>query len=268
MGLVINTNTAATGAANALNSNATALNKSLARLSSGSKIISPADDAGGLAVSMRLDAAIVRSQAVNTNLSNAISFLQTQDGALASTGSVLNRISELKMLHADVTKSAADQEHYNTEFRALQEQLSSLVAEKFNGRDLFDAATTHTIVTSEDGVQSMDIELFDLEATLATVVGAADLSDAELTVSDITTALDSVAGARAYNGANTSRLQFASEMLVVNGTNLEAANSRIKDVDVAQESTRFARFNILQQSATAMLAQANAAPQSVLRLLG
>src|SRR5690606_9224940 len=99
-----------------------------------------------------------------------------------------------------------------------------------------------------------------------TVTGAANF--AALTIENVTDAIDAVAGARAQNGADTSRLQFASEMLTVNKATLEAANSRIVDVDVAQESTRFARFNILQQSATAMLAQANVAPQSALRLLG
>ncbi|TVR55651.1 MAG: flagellin [Puniceicoccaceae bacterium] len=265
MGLVINTNTAATGAANALNHNTSQLNKSLARLSSGSRITSPADDAGGLAVSMRLDAAIRRTEAVNTNLNNAVSFLQTQDGALKSAGDILSRISELKVLHGDVTKSPADQAHYDTELAALQEQLGSLVDAKFNGNDLF-GTDTLTVVTSEDGLQEMDIDLFDLETALTAITGATDLDD--LSVEDVTDALNEVAGARADNGASTSRLQFASEMLVTNSTNLEAANSRIKDVDVAQESTQFARYNILQQSATAMLAQANAAPQSVLRLLG
>lgn len=265
MGLVINTNSAATVAANNLNSNATMLNKSLPRLSSGSKIVSPADDAGGLAVSMRMEAAIRRTEAVNSNVSNAVSFLQTQDGALKSASDILNRISELKTLSLDVTKSADDIAHYETEFDALVLQLGDLEDAEFNGVALFGGGTL-SVTTSEDGGQSTDITQSDLATALGTVTGAANF--AALTIENVTDAIDAVAGARAQNGADTSRLQFASEMLTVNKANLEAANSRIVDVDVAQESTRFARFNILQQSATAMLAQANVAPQSALRLLG
>ena len=108
MPLIINTNLAASTAAMNLNRNNSMLQKSLARLSSGSKITSSADDAGGLAVSMKLEAAIARTDATSTNVANAGSFLQTQDGALKSAGQVLNRISELKLLSTDVTKSASD----------------------------------------------------------------------------------------------------------------------------------------------------------------
>lgn len=264
MGLVINTNTAASMAANNLNNTASMLNKSLARLSSGSRIVSPADDAGGLAVSMRMEAAIRRTDAVNSSVNNAVSFLQTQDGALKSAGDILNRISELKTLSQDATMSEDDVAHYETEFTALVAQLGDLEDATFNGIDLFGGGTLE-VLTSEDGAQSMDITQSDLATDIGTVT--AGTLDA-LEISDITEALDNVAAARAQNGADTSRLQFASEMLTVNRTNLEAANSRIVDVDVARESTRFAQANILQQAGTAMLAQANVAPQSALRLLG
>ena len=266
MSVVINTNYAATVANNNLSASNSMLQRSLNRLSSGLKIVQPSDDAGGLAVSMKLEAAMKRTDAVRTNVANAVSFLQTQDGALKTAGKVLNRISELKTLHADVTKSATDKGNYDTEFTALKSQLTSLAAEKFNGVALF-GGTSLTVATSEDGAQSFAISQSDLATNVAAVTaGAATLTS--LGVSDITTALENVATSRAQNGAQSSRLNFAGDLLVNNRTNLEAANSRIIDVDVAQESTQLARYSILVQSGTAMLAQANASSQVALRLLG
>lgn len=106
----------------------------------------------------------------------------------------------------------------------------------------------------------------NLATNMTAVTGAANL--AAITIGTVTTAIQNVASSRAQNGAETNRLQFANEMLTINRTNLEAANSRIADTDVASESTKFARYNILVQSGTAMLAQANASSQIALRLLG
>ena len=266
MGLYINTNVSASLAATNLSNSNAMLQKSLARLSSGSKITSPADDAGGLAVSMKLTAAISRTDATSTNIANAVSFLQTQDGSLKTAGDVLNRISELKTLSTDVTKSATDVANYDTEFTALKAQLTSLATGTFNGVALFSAgATTLSVATSEDASQSLNITKSDLAANVSTITGAANL--AALTTTVATQAITDVATSRAQNGAETSRLGFASEVLSTNRTNLEAANSRIVDVDVAYESTRFARNNILVQAGTSMLAQANASSQAALKLL-
>ena len=264
MPLVINTNTAASAAAVNLNNNSSMLQKSLARLSSGSKITSPADDAGGLAVSMKLDAAIRRTDAANTNVANAISFLQTQDGGLKTAGAVLNRISELKTLSTDVTKSASDIANYDTEFTALKAQLTSITTATFNGVALFGGGTL-TVGTSEDGTQSLAITQSALATNVTAITAAANL--AAVTTAVATTAITNVATSRAQNGSDSSRLSFSADLLTVNRTNLEAANSRIVDVDVASESTKLARNNILVQASTAMLAQANASSQSVLTLL-
>ncbi|RKX35003.1 MAG: flagellin [Verrucomicrobia bacterium] len=264
MSVVINTNTAATVANNNLSASNAMLQRSLNRLSSGLKIVQPSDDAGGLAVSMKLEAAMKRTDAVSTNVANAISFLQTQDGGLKTAGKVLNRISELKTLSEDVTKSTSDKANYQVEFAALQSQLTSLVAEKFNGVDLFGGGSL-TVATSEDGAQTFDITQADLAGNVTDVTGAADLT--ALAIADVTGALENVATSRAQNGAESSRLNFSADLLVNNRTNLEAANSRIIDVDVAQESTQLARYSILVQAGTAMLAQANASSQVALRLL-
>ena len=264
MPLVINTNTAASAAAVNLNNNNSMLQKSLARLSSGSKITAPSDDAGGLAVSMRMEAAIRRTDATSTNVANAASFLQTQDGGLKTAGKVLERIAELKTLSTDVTKSATDVANYDVEFTALKAQLTSLATGTFNGVTMF-GGTTLAVATSEDGVQSLNITKSDLAANVSTITAGANL--AAVTTAQVTTALTDVATSRAQNGAESSRLGFAADILTVNRTNLEAANSRIVDVDVASESTKLARNNILVQASSAMLAQANTSAQSVLTLL-
>jgi flagellin len=258
MSVVINTNYAATIASNNLAASNTMLQRSLNRLSSGSKIVNPADDAGGLAVSMKLSAAAKRSGAAATNIANTVSYLQTQDGVLKVAGKILDRMSELATLYSDTTKNTDDIANYEAEFDELQVKLDDLAAEKFNGIDLFDNSDIE-VWTNEDGSQSLAVDSVDL----ATDTGSMDIAD----LSTITDAIQAVATARAQNGAYQSVLGFASEVLSVNKANLEAANSRIIDVDVAQESTQLARWNIMVQSGTAMLAQANQSAQTALRLI-
>jgi flagellin len=247
------------------------LQKSLNRLSSGSKIVSPADDAGGLAVSMKLSAAAKRQGAVSQNLGNSVSFLQTQDGVMSVTGKVLERMSELKSLYNDPTKNNSDKANYDSEFTELQSQLTALTTEKFNGVSLF-GSTSLSVTTTEDGSTSSAVAIAGRDlASTATGVGVLTATSATnlgvISLTSITTALQNVATFRAQNGAEQSRLGFAGELLTVNKANLEAATSRITDVDVATESTQLARFNILVQSGTAMLAQANQSAQVALKLL-
>ena len=284
MSVVINTNSAATSAAYNLSNTNVNLQRSLNRLSSGSRINSSADDAGGLAVSMKMSASIRRTEATSANVGNAISFLQTQDGVLKTADKILNRMSELSTLAQDVTKSTSDLTLYNTELDVLKNQLNLMLSEKFNGISLFSAgagagsilneSTTMTVVTSHDGGQTVGITQADLESISNTVgtsnitgMDIASTTGAQAAVTTIQSAIQNLATIRANNGAEQSRLTFAGDMLAVNKTNLEAANSRIIDVDVADESTKLARYNILQQAGTAMLAQANQSTQSILRLI-
>ena len=285
MSVVINTNSAATSAAYNLSNTNVNLQRSLNRLSSGSRINSSADDAGGLAVSMKMSASIRRTDATSANVNNSLSFLQTQDGVLKTADKILNRMSELATLAQDVTKAPSDLALYDTELSQLKGQLNLMVGEEFNGISLFDAgasagsagmdvASTLTVVTSHDGDQTVGITQVDLEFISASVGTASgdgmDISSnagAQTAVDTIQTAIQNLATLRANNGAEQSRLTFAADMLAVNKTNLEAANSRIIDVDVADESTKLARYNILQQAGTAMLAQANQSTQSILRLI-
>ena len=270
MSVVINTNYAATVASNNLAASSASLQKSLNRLSSGSKIVNPSDDAGGLAVSMKLSAAAVRQGAVSANIGNAVSLLQTQDGALKVSAQVLQRISELKTLYSDVTKSASDKANYDSEFTALQAQLTANAGEKFNGVSLFGSSAIGNVAVTEDGATTVSIAARDLTSTgsgvgVITATGVTTL--ANVTVAQISTAIQNVATMRAKNGSEQSRFGFAQELVTTNKANLEAATSRIVDVDVASESTQLARWNILVQAGTSMLAQANQSAQSALRLI-
>ena len=270
MAVVINTNYAATVASNNLATSNTMLQRSLNRLSSGSKIVNPSDDAGGLAVSMKLSAAAKRQGATNTNIGNSVSYLQTQDGALKVAAKVLDRMSELKTLYADPTKSSSDLGNYDSEFTELQTQLTDIAGEKFNSVALFGSSDL-TVNVTEDAQTSVTIKGRALNDSSAGVGGLTDsgvASLADISLSTVTDAIKNVATFRAENGAEQSHLGFASELLTVNKANLEAASSRITDVDVAEESTQLARWNILTQSGTAMLSQANQSAQSAMRLIG
>jgi flagellin len=265
MSVVINTNYAATAASNNLAASNAMLQKSLNRLSSGTKIVNPSDDAGGLAVALKLSAAAKRSGATNTNIANSMSYLQTQDGALKVASKVLDRISELKILSEDATKNTSDKANYDVEYDALVSELTAIAGEALNGVSLFGTAITSKV--SEDGGQTVTLSSKDFATDVSGVFSSAtDITSLSLTT--VKEALQDIATMRANNGAEQSRLTFASELLTLNKANLEAANSRIMDVDVAEESTQLARWNILVQSGTAMLAQANGSTQNALRLIG
>ena len=147
MPLTINTNSAAASANYHLSRNQSALQKSLTRLSSGSRIVQPIDDAGGLAVSMKLESAVVRLGGAQKNVQNATSFLEVQDGVLASAGKILNRMIELKGLSEDVMKNDSDTENYNREFKDLQMQIHDMASLKFNGVSMFAQFSSETAGT-------------------------------------------------------------------------------------------------------------------------
>ncbi|MBC8096270.1 MAG: flagellin [Akkermansiaceae bacterium] len=268
--MVINTNISAQSSARLLSESSSLLSKSLARLSSGSKLTSPEDDGAGLAVSMRFDAQINRISAASSNIGNAVSFNQTQDGFLKKVSKALDRMSELAVLSQDVTKSDSDRGLYQKEFSTLQGYVSDLGTKDFNGVSLF--SSTALSVTTDSDAKTFSMSGVDLGAATYTTATAgsttiATASGAATALTAVKNAITTLATDRATVGANISRLSLYSEQLGVLKDNLSAANSRIKDVDVAEESTQFARYNILVQAGTAMLAQANSTPQSALRLL-
>jgi flagellin len=312
MPLNINTNTAASSASYFLSKNNAALQKSLTRLSSGSRITEPADDAGGLAVSMKLSGTINRLTGVEKNIDNAISFLQVQDGVLDSAGQILDRMAELKALSQDVLKNDSDIANYNAEFKNLQVQLYQMSETKFNGVSLFastfvnaagvetnatfntsGSGNTVSIFTSATGESGSKVSINKTALLAALTITAATPNTANtfqsangtaiysfasetsgaafelnaVSVAVFTQALQNVATLRAENGGSVSRLQFAKESASAQKTNLEAANGRIMDVDIASESTALAKYNILVQASASMLSQANTTSNVALMLL-
>jgi flagellin len=262
--MVINTNTSALSSARLLGDSQSMLNRSLARLSSGSKLINPSDDAAGAAVSARLDAQVNRTQAASDNVGNAISFSQTQDGYLKKVAKALDRMSELSMLALDETKSDTDRGLYNTEFQNLGTFITKTAQRDFNGVSMFAGANIGVSISSEaDSFSYTGVNLSSgASYSAATSSSITTTGNATTALSKVKDAITQLAKDRATVGANQTALNMYSEQLGVSKDNLIAANSRIKDVNVADESTNFARFNILVQAGTAMLAQANATPQS------
>ena len=311
MPLTINTNSPAAAANYHLSRNQSALQKSLTRLSSGSRIVQPVDDAGGLAVSMKLESAVTRLQGAQKNVQNATSFLEVQDGVLSSAGKILNRMIELKGLSDDVMKNSSDSASYNREFQDLQQQIYDMASLKFNGVSMFAQYSSNankaegvfnstaldntvSVFVSADGSvgtkvsvnKSLLLSALTINAsTLAAVkfsdgvtanngvfsFAAADSGDAinlsDISVGVFTQAIQNVATLRADNGASMSRLRFAGEEMALQETNLIAAKGRITDVDIAAESTRLAKYNVLVQASASMLAQANSSADVALMLL-
>jgi flagellin len=266
--MVINTNVSAANASRLLAQSSAMLSKSLARLSSGSKLVNPEDDAAGTAVSLRLDAQINRTQAANNNVGSAVSFTQTQDGFLQKIANALNRMSELSILAQDGTKSDSDRALYNKEFTTLSAYVNNIATKDFNGVSLFSATAVNVTIDSDGNSFSMTgVSLSSATYTTATASTVDTAANAGTALTNVKAAITQLATDRAQVGANAVRLQYTSEQLSVLKENLVAANSRIKDVDVAEESTNYARYNILVQAGTAMLAQANVVPQSTLKLL-
>ena len=391
MPIVVNSNASATEASFNLSRANDALRKSLQKLSTGKRINSPADDAGGLAVAYKLSSTIKRSYAVVQNAQNALSYLQVQDSGLKTVGNILDRMSELRVMAQDITKNSGDIENYSKEFLELQSQLNQISRETFNGISLFATETSRVqtgalptgdvtnsasdsdlrvdgtfAYTSNDGTavqydkfgrtfyshpsgqandgsislnvvnlqfvlsigtldvnNTLDIDLGGIHnvdplngAGAASVqavrnrdnhslnTGAIPVDDGatggrytytnpltpglpadpntqtsgissagfistilDVSVGQFTEAIERLADMRAENGAEQNRVMNSINLLQTNVTNLEAAHGRIMDADIAMESTRFARQNVLVQASASMTAQANQLTNIALTLL-
>ena len=316
MSLTINTNHAAVQAGFNLSRNSNSLQESINRLSSGKRINRPADDSGGLSVSMKLRSSINRLNGANNNIQNGVSFLEVQDGVLEAAGRIVDRMIELKGMSQDVMKNNFDNATYENEFRDLQIQVHAMAQQTFNGVSLFATTTLKTggsqavfnnasldntvsVFVSADGsagakvslnkatllsaltinsntLASTDFASADNSANAAGAIAdfafaaadaASTMSLNDVSVGVFNQALENIAALRAQNGGSMSRLNFASENITKQSANMEAAYGRIMDVDIAAESTRLAKYNVLVQSSAAMLSQANSSSDVVLMLL-
>jgi len=234
------------------------LNQSLMRLSSGKRINRASDDPGGLAVSMKLQNALTVTSATKQNIDNAKSYTDTQDAALDSVGDILTRMSTLKSSYGDdgTGLNTTDKSNYAAEFRELQAQLNAFKSEKFNSISLFSTeGISRNVYISTQGSTGASVSVSSLDLTSALDIGGGvnlsaqrygsnAVSISNVTAEQLNTAVSNVASLRAEAGATSSRLEFSSDYLSTSMVHLEEANSRIMDVDVAQETTNMAKYNL------------------------
>jgi flagellin len=271
MGLRVNTNIASLTAQRNLNTVTGRLQGNYSRLSSGLRIATAADDAAGLAISERMRSQIRSYGAASRNAQDGISLVQTAEGALAEASNILTRMRELSIQSANGTLSQNDRDTIGTEVNALIEELDRIAASsEFNGFALLDGtATTAAIQVGIQANETIDIGLPD--ATTATLgvdaVDVASVTGANTALGLIDTAIDTLNTARGELGATQNRLNSAYSSILNARENLSAAESRIRDVDVAFETADLTRNTIMQQAAVSILQQANTQPQVALSLL-
>jgi len=271
---VINTNILALNAQRNVSSTQGALATSIQRLSSGLRVNSAKDDAAGLAIANRMSAQARGMNVAIRNANDGISLAQTAEGSLGKVTDMLQRMRELAVQAANDTIGSSDRTSLNQEFSQLKAEIDrTFDATKFNGTSVLNTAATlnFQIGASNVAADKLAITTSDLSAgTGMTAVASGDitsLANAQSAMNNIDTALTEINSARATFGAMQNRFESVISNLQVSVENTEASRSRIMDADFAAETAALTRAQILQQAGTAMLAQANAAPQSVLSLL-
>lgn len=272
MGLRINTNVSALTAQRNLASVTGRLQGNFARLSSGLRIVSAADDAAGLAISERMRAQVRSLTAASRATQDGISLAQTADGALSEVSNNLIRMRELAVQASNGTLATTDRGALDAEFQELIVEIGRVAAQTtFNGVNLLNGvATTLDIVVGAMAGQTVAVTLPDASASTLGLAGIAlsSASASQAALSAIDTAIDDISRARGRFGATQNRLDSTLRSILNQRDNLAASESRIRDVDIALETADLARNSILQQAAVSVLAQANLQPQLALRLLG
>ena len=270
----INNNIAAFNANRNLGMSNTSLGKSLEKLSSGFRINRAGDDAAGLVISQKLRAEVSGLKQATRNSQDGISFVQTAEGALAEVHNMLNRMRDLSVQAANDTNDAAARTAIKAEVDALAAEIDRIGTDTtFSGASVFTATALNFQVGSEGTGNQIQVTVGVLDAN---TLGGNDLAalnvstatDARASIEDIDLAIAAVSTSRGALGAVQNRFESTIRNLQVSTENLAASESRIRDTDMAAEMVEFTKNQILQQAGTAMLGQANAIPQSVLRLLG
>jgi flagellin len=276
MPMFINTNTASEGAQKNLSANQAKLQVSFSRLSSGLRINSAKDDAAGLAISESLKSQIRSFAVADRNASDGISMAQTAEGALGEVHDILGRMRELSVQAANGSLTSTDRGFLQTEFGSLQSEITRIQGSaKFNGRQLVGStAQTITLQVGLDNTASDQIAVTLGGVSLGTIASASTLlagttaSGALAALSTIDDAIAKVSTSRATFGAAMNRLETSQSSIQTMRLNLSAANSRIRDVDVASETAAMSRNQVLTQAGVSVLAQANQLPQLAFGLLG
>ncbi|KRL42104.1 flagellin [Liquorilactobacillus nagelii DSM 13675] len=272
-----------------LNQATDAKSSALTKLSSGSRINSAADDAAGLAVSEKMKAQIGGLTQAQSNAQDGVSLIQTAEGGLSQIQTMLDRMRDLAVQSSNGTLGTDDRKAIDKEFGDLKDEITRIAGTtQFNNKNLLGtsatatAATTFTFQVGANANQTLSVQISAMNASalgldskidiVASQTGtadntAADIKSANAAITAIDSAIATVTTQRSTLGATQNRLNYAISNLETSNENLSEANSRIRDVDMAQEMTQFTKDNILTQAATSMLAQANAMPNSVLTLL-
>jgi flagellin len=272
MPLYIQTNTASMVAQNSLSKTQGMLGNSFQRLSSGYRINSAADDAAGLGISKSMEAQVRSFAVAERNANDGISMAQTADGAAEQVHGILTRLRELAVQGANGTLSSNDSQNLNTEFQALTGEVDRIAnVITFNGQNLLDAVATVTyqvgINNSADNVISVTFGGANVSALGLSLISVSTVTDAQGALSTLDTAIQTLAQVRTRFGTAMNRLQGAVANLQSLQTNLSASLSRIRDADIAQETSALARNQVLSQAGASILSQANQAPQLALSLL-
>ncbi len=275
MGMSIRTNVSSLNAQRNLFSTQNSLDSSLSRLSSGYRITKAGDDAAGLGISVNLEAQIRSLNQASRNAQDGISVVQTAEGALNEVSNILTRMRELAMQSASDGIGDTERSYIQSETTALTTEISRIAnATEFNGQALTNSSST--TLTFQVGIRNVSandrisVTTVDVRSTTLGVdsLSLSSAASARTALSTLDTALQMVSEARSELGAAGNRLTNVISQIQGAAENLSAANSRIRDVDIAEESSRLTRSQILVQAGVSVLAQANQAPQVALKLLG
>lgn len=265
----INTNLNGMIATNQMAKNTALAGNSMEKLSTGLRITKAGDDAAGLAVSEKMRAQIRGMEQAERNVQDGISLVQTAEGALEEAGNIAQRMRELGIQAGNSTLSNDDRTKIQEELKQLQEEMVQIGEEtKFNGNALLEGTNTDFTIQAGAGTETRTItmeNLKDIADNISTDVS--DTTNAATVVENVDTALEAINTARANLGAMQNRLEYTSSNLTTSTENLTAAESRIRDVDVAKEMVKLSKLNILNQASQAMVSQAKQQPESVTQLL-
>jgi flagellin len=266
MGLRINTNIDAFNAHRNLSRNSNALGKSMEKLASGFRINRAADDAAGLGISEVMRGQISGLQQAQRNAQDGISLAQSAEGTLQEVHSILQRVRELAVQYQNGTNGPAALNAITTEVTQLSAELTRMVgAASFNGINMLQTGAAVSLQVGANQGETMSVNRVDVLTSIGS--GVADFAGGTPNLADLDTAINAIATDRGSFGAVQNRLEYTTNALGIAQENMMAAESRIRDVDMAQEMTNYSRLQILQESGVAMLAQANMTQQTVLKLL-
>jgi flagellin len=267
---VINTNVSALLAQNALKTNARSMSANMEQLSTGSRVNSAKDDAAGLAIGQNMTTQIRGLNMAVRNVNDAVNMMQTAEGAMIEQTNMLQRMRELAVQSASGTYSATQRSYMTTEFNALTTQIGSISSQStWNGTNLMNATGTFSFQAGASSGQTINVVITSM-STASLGISTSSISSASsaaTAIATLDTAINSINSQRATIGASINQMTYAADNLTNISSNAAASRSTVMDTDYATASTNLAKNQIIQQAATAMLAQANQQPQSVLSLL-